>query len=171
MSDVSFSYFLSLFLFVPFPSRTSSSPPLHPCVLSPISSCLPLSFLIVPVAMGTEADRRRLHRLCRYVIHYLAPSWLAHLDEMGGGRQTWKDRGKRDFTHGTQSKRTAKECGGWHYILTWVIGFSIYVYVHKKGEIHGRRLNLACAQANCPSSSFPPIWHLTPLFLKGQAPS
>lgn len=41
--------------------------------------------------------------------------------EQGGGKD------KRHFTHGTQSERTAKKCGGLHCVLTWVIGLKIHI--------------------------------------------
>lgn len=138
MSNVSFSYFLWMLLFVPFSLSDPLLSILRWRVLSPhlvLSSSL---FSNCPRARGTERQTgRRLHRSCRYVIYYLAPSWLAYLDGEG------EEGNKRHFTHGTQSKRTAKERGGWHCVHTWVIDFYIYIYKVRKrwGEVTFIRLS------------------------------
>ena len=46
----------------------------------------------------------------------------------------WRERNKRHFPHGAQSKRTAKECGGWPSVHTWVIGSNIYLKRKKDGR-------------------------------------
>lgn len=152
-----FSRFCCLFLFFFFfltlkPSLFSIP---RSCVLSTILSCLSLSFLIVPVATGTEADGETITQnllLCNSLSRSVL---IGSLGGGGGRRESWRGGGGiKDILHTAHrvKGRPRSVVAG----TAFLHGSLLPIYIYKKRERDGRRLHLSDrSQASCPSSSFP----------------
>ncbi len=138
---------------------------LKPSLLHPSLMC-PLNHLVLPFPLFSNCScshghggrrGKRLHRICCYVIHYLAPSWLAHLEGAGVGvwGESWRGGGGiKDILHTVHrvKGRPRSVVAG----TAFLHGSLVPIYIYKKRERDGRRLHLSDnAQASRPSSSVP----------------
>lgn len=139
---VTFRFFFFFFAVCSPLSLTHSLLSLSQFVLSLLPAHLFFFFVKCPCSHGQTITQNL--PLCNSLSHSVF-DWLTWMVVVvvlvagGGGRGGWRERrtgrrkDKRHFTHGTQSERTAKECGGWHRVLTWVIGSKIYICKNSVG--------------------------------------